>query len=63
MKQTYEHSVAELEKIVSELENAKETNIDTLNAKVKRAGELLTLCKRQLHETDAELEKILEQIT
>ncbi|MCL1867868.1 MAG: exodeoxyribonuclease VII small subunit [Paludibacter sp.] len=62
MKQTYEQSAAELEKIVSELENAKEINIDELKAKVKRAGELLTLCQRQLHDTDAELEKILEQI-
>lgn len=62
MKQTYEQSVAELEKIVSELENAQETNIDELNAKVKRASELLAFCKRRLHETDAELEKVLEQI-
>jgi len=62
MKQTYEQSVAELEKIVCELENTKEANIDELNLKVKRAGELLALCKRHLHETDKELEKILEQI-
>ena len=63
MKQSYERALAELEKIVSELENSKETNIDELNNKVKRAGELLALCKNQLHETDAKLEKILEQIT
>jgi len=62
MKQTYEQSVAELEKIVSELENSKEANIDELNIKVKRAGELLAICKQQLHQTDVELEKILEQI-
>jgi len=63
VKQNYEQALAELEKIVSELENSKETNISELNAKVKRAGELLLLCKQQLHETDSELEKILEQMS
>ncbi|MCL2596469.1 MAG: exodeoxyribonuclease VII small subunit [Paludibacter sp.] len=62
MKQSYEQAFSELEKIVSELEKSEETNIDELNNKVKRAGELLTICKKKLYETDVELEKILEQI-
>jgi exodeoxyribonuclease VII small subunit len=62
MKLTYTQAIGELEEIVVALENAKETNIDHLNAKVKRAAELLAFCKKQLHDTDAELEKMLEQI-
>jgi exodeoxyribonuclease VII small subunit len=62
MKLTYTQAISELDKIVAELENAKDANIDELNAKVKRATALLDFCKKQLHETDTELEKMLEQI-
>lgn len=61
-KQTYTQSVAELEKILSELENNNEINMELISEKVKRAAVLLNACKKQLHEIDEDLEKILENL-
>lgn len=61
-KISYSEAVAELEKILSELENNSEVNMDVIAQKVKRAAELMEICKKQLHEIDNELEKILEDI-
>jgi exodeoxyribonuclease VII small subunit len=59
---TYQQAVEELEKIVEELENVNQVDFDNINEKVKRAAVLLKICKKHLHETDKELEKILEQL-
>ena len=61
-KQTYTQSVAELEKILSELENSNEINMELISEKGKRAAVLLNACKKQLHEIDEDLEKILENL-
>lgn len=61
-KMTYTEAVAELEGILAELENGKEVNMDLISEKVKRASLLMTFCKNQLHQLDAELEKMLEQL-
>ncbi len=61
-KISYSDAVAELEKILLELENNSEVNMDVIAQKVKRAAELMEICKKQLHEIDTELEKILEDI-
>lgn len=61
-KQTYTESVAELEKILAELENNDEVNMELISEKVKRAAVLLEACKKQLHEIDSDLEKILENL-
>ncbi len=61
-KQTYTESVAELEKILSELESNTEINMELISEKVKRAAVLLEACKKQLHEIDEDLEKILENL-
>jgi exodeoxyribonuclease VII small subunit len=61
-KPTYTESVAELEKILSELENNSEVNMDVISEKVKRAAVLMEFCKKQLHELDEELEKMMEQL-
>jgi exodeoxyribonuclease VII small subunit len=58
-KLTYTEAVAELENILVELENNPEVNMDEIAGKVKRAGVLMEFCKKQLHELDAELEKIM----
>ncbi len=39
-----------------------EMDVDLLTAKVKRASELLALCKEKLKTTDEELQKILEDM-
>ena len=61
-KRTYTEDVTELEKILAELENNSEINMEMISDKVKRAAQLLDNCKKQLHEIDADLEKILENL-
>ena len=61
-KITYTEAVAELENILVELENNSEVNMDVISEKVKRAAVLMELCKKQLHEMDDELEKLMEQL-
>ena len=61
-KQTYNEAVAELEKILGELETNTEINMELISEKVKRAAILIEVCKKQLHEIDEELEKMLEYL-
>jgi exodeoxyribonuclease VII small subunit len=61
-KLTYTEAVAELEQILAELENNSEVNMDMISEKVKRAAVLMDFCKKQLHELDVELEKMMEQL-
>ncbi|HRZ96677.1 MAG TPA: exodeoxyribonuclease VII small subunit [Paludibacter sp.] len=61
-KITYSEAVTELESILLELENNQEVNMDTIAERVKRAAFLMEFCKKQLHELDEELEKMLEQL-
>ena len=61
-KLLYSDAVAELEKILAELDGNTEINMELITEKVKRAAELLEVCKKQLHEIDTDLEKILENL-
>ncbi|MEI6755231.1 MAG: exodeoxyribonuclease VII small subunit [Paludibacter sp.] len=61
-KQTYTEAVAELEQILAELENSAEVNMELIAEKVKRAAVLMEFCKKQLHELDTDLEKILAEL-
>ena len=58
-KPTYTEAVAELENILAELENNSAVNMDIISEKVKRAAVLMELCKKQLHELDEEIEKMM----
>ena len=58
---TYEIAIAEIQQILAEIENDK-ADIDTLGAKIKRAAELIALCKDKLTKVDAEVEKLLGEI-
>ncbi len=60
-KTTYTEAVKELENIVRKLQN-EEVEIDQLKSLVARSTELLTFCKKTLHETDEEISKIINQI-
>jgi len=59
LKLTYTEAVTELEAILAELENNSEVNMDMIAEKVKRAAVLMELCKKQLHDLDEELEKMM----
>ena len=61
-KLTYTEAVAELENILAELENNSEINMDLISEKVKRAAVLMEFCKKQLHQLDEDLEKIMTDL-
>ena len=54
----YEKAYAELQTIVRQMEN-DELDIDQMAEQLKRAQELIKLCKDKLTKTDEEIKKIL----
>ncbi len=54
----YEEAMAELEKISSQMEN-NELEIDQLTEKLRRAQELIKLCRGQLVNIGQEIQDIL----
>lgn len=56
----YEEAVRELEGIVSKMEN-DELDIDQLSEQLKRAKQLVKLCKDKLTKTDEEIQKLLNE--
>ena len=54
----YEAAFAELQSNVNKMEN-DELDIDQLSEQLKRAQELIKLCKDKLTKTDEEIKKIL----
>lgn len=60
-KISYTEAKKELETIVKSIEDG-ELDVDILTAKVKRASELIALCKERLTKTDKELQKLLEEM-
>ena len=57
----YEKAVAELEEIARKMEN-DQLDIDSLTLQLKRAQQLIRLCKDKLTKTDEEIKKILVEI-
>lgn len=60
-KQSYTEAFAELQQIVNEIEN-DETGIDLLDIKIKRAADLLKICKDKLYKTEENVLNILNDI-
>jgi len=60
-KISYTEAMKELEEIVAEIEQG-EITIDTLSEKVKRASELIRICKNKLIATEEDVNKILKEI-
>ena len=60
-KISYTEAIRELEAIVSEIEQG-EITIDILSEKVKRASELIKICKEKLTSTEEDVSKILEDL-
>lgn len=56
----YEAAFAELQTIVHKMEN-DELDIDQMSDQLKRAQELIKLCKDKLTKTDEEIKKILAE--
>lgn len=57
----YTEAFEELQAIVSEIENGQ-ISVDELSDKVKRATELIRICKTKLTTTEENVNKILKDI-
>jgi exodeoxyribonuclease VII small subunit len=57
----YTKAFEELQLIVAEMENGK-ISVDDLAIKVKRASELIKICKNKLSETEGDVQKILSDL-
>ena len=55
----YEDAMKELELIVSGIEG-DDISIDELSEKVKRATELIKICKTKLYKTEEDVNKVLK---
>ncbi|MBR1395129.1 MAG: exodeoxyribonuclease VII small subunit [Prevotella sp.] len=59
-EEKYEAAFTELQAIVRRMEN-DELDIDQMSEQLKRAQELIKLCKAKLTKTDEEIKKILAE--
>ncbi|WP_028896019.1 exodeoxyribonuclease VII small subunit [Prevotella sp. HUN102] len=60
MKQIkYEEAVKQLEAIVMKMENG-DLDVDSMAGELKKAQQLIKLCKDKLKHTDEEIKKLLE---
>lgn len=57
----YTEAFDELQKIVSDLEDG-EISVDELSLKVKRASELIKICKKKLVSTEEDVNQILKEL-
>lgn len=60
-KPNYQEAYDELQTIVGEIEDG-EITVDELSIKVKRASELIAICKEKLSATEGDVEKILKEL-
>ncbi|WP_300666265.1 exodeoxyribonuclease VII small subunit [Fluviicola sp.] len=58
---TYEQAYEELQQIIADIESG-EISVDLLSEKVKRAAELIQLCKSKLTSTENDVQKILDDL-
>lgn len=56
---TYAEAMAEIEAILAKF-RTEEMSVDTLSEQVKRATELIALCKNRLAKAEQEVEKVFE---
>ena len=57
----YTEAYEELQDIVADIEKG-EISVDELSKRVKRATELIRICKSKLTETEGDVNKILEEL-
>lgn len=60
-EQSYGEAMKELQEIMHAVEN-EELDVDVLMDKVKKAAELIKLCKDKLTKTNEEIQKVLDNI-
>lgn len=60
-KLSYDEAFNELQELVNEIESGK-ISIDLLSDKVKRASELIHICKNKLSTTEEDVKNILKKL-
>ncbi len=60
-KPTYGEAISEIEEILEQIETG-DLDVDELSEKVKRVSVLVTLCREKLHNTELEIEKVLNEM-
>lgn len=55
----YAEAIGEIERIVARFRN-EQMDVDTLGAEVRRATELIAVCRERLRKAEEEVNKILE---
>jgi exodeoxyribonuclease VII small subunit len=60
-KTSYSKAFEELQEIVAQIEEGS-IGIDELSAKVKKAAELIKICKTKLHATEEDVQQILKDL-
>ena len=58
---TYQQAIEELEQIVNEIEN-ESIDMDKLSGKVKRASELIRICRKILTDPEGDVQNILRDL-
>jgi len=61
-KPTYKDAFDELQRIVSEIETG-EIQVDELSEKIRRASELIAVCRAKLTASEEEVENLLQQLS
>ncbi len=60
-KPAYSEAFRELQNIVADIEDGQ-IDVDVLSEKVKRAAELIRICKEKLHHTSEDVQQILREL-
>jgi exodeoxyribonuclease VII small subunit len=58
---SFDTSYEELRTLLRELQ-APEASVDALTERIKRAGELIAVCRNELHSTEAEVNDLLKTL-
>ena len=60
-EKNYAEAFEELQQIVADIEGG-EISVDELSSKVKRAAELIKICKKKLSSTEEDVNAILKEL-
>lgn len=60
-KFSYNKALEEMEQIMAQIET-EDVDVDKLSEKVKRLSELIKKCKKKLHQTEGEVQNIIEDL-
>lgn len=60
-EKSYTEALNELQNILDKIESG-DLDVDLLSDEIKKASELIKLCKDKLYKTDAQIKKIIDEI-